>query len=76
MKKACPKQLRVVYKFASPDPANEKTVAQRLDRAFDVLFEAVLEAESDARKLPQISKQNKAVLAPEPMLDNSVQLRI
>jgi hypothetical protein len=50
MKKLRQQTLKVSYEFVPSDPAEEKTVAQGLDRAFDVLFEAVLKAESDARK--------------------------
>ncbi len=62
--------MRVVYEFVPPDSNDEKAMAQGLDRAFDVLFDAVLRVESDARKLSQKSKKNKMVLASEAPLDN------
>lgn len=66
----------MVYEFVPPDPANEKNVKQELERGFDILFDFVLKATSDALELRKMSKQNKVFSTQEPILDSSVRLGI
>ncbi len=69
-------KLKLVYQFAPPNTADEKTIQEEVNRAFDVLFDAVLAAKSDVGKATPVSKENKTILAVKPQLDNSEQLGI
>jgi hypothetical protein len=70
MRKSRPQNLRVVYEFIPSGPDDEKMAVERLERAFDVLFEAALEAESGLCESAERAKQNKIALPPQPSVDS------
>ena len=71
MKKVDPQQLKVVYEYVPPDPANEKSIRQGLERGFDMLFDKVLRADLDALKLREMSERDKASSPQKPAFDDS-----
>jgi len=63
MKKPPQKIPRVVYECVPGDPDEAAAMRQELDRIFDLLFDTILEAESE--------QPDKALPASKPPIDNS-----
>jgi len=69
MKKHPTNSLEVTYTFAHP--ADEGSIEQEVDRAFDILFEATLTAEAMMEESIEETKESTHIVSPNAQLTPS-----